>query len=238
MDLSATLNSIKTLSTKTERVILFHSGAGKDSIALLNMMSPFFKEIVCVFMYTVKDLEHINKYILWAEKKYPNCRFIQTPHYSYYNYKKNGFHGAEVVKYSEYNVSKINDKIKEETGIEWSVLGFKKNDSMNRRLMLNSYPDSMTSESGQKLYPLADWSNKQVLAYIRKNRLIEPIHYGNNGNTKSQGTNVTDISFLLWMRKNYPNDLKKTIAEFPDCERQLWEYDYNKKQEIEYGKVD
>jgi len=230
MDLSATINSIVTLSKKQERVILFHSGTGKDSIALLNMMSPHFKEIVCVYMYMVKDLEHINRYILWAERKYPNCRFIQTPHYAYYNNKKYGLYGTDEVKYSEWNVSKINEKVKEDTGIEWAVLGFKKNDSMNRRLMLNSYPDSMTSESGQKLYPLADWNNKQVIAYIKKNRLIEPIKYGNTGNTKSQGTDVTDISFLTWCRDNYPNDLVKIIAEFPDAERVLFEYDYSKNQ--------
>ena len=226
MNFSETLNSIKTLSNKTDRVVLFHSAAGKDSIALLNMMSPFFKEIVCVFMYMVKDLEHINRYIHWAEKKYPNCRFIQTPHYAYYNLKKNAVHGTERIDYSGWNLSKIYEKIKEQTGIEYSVYGFKKNDSMNRRLMLKGY-ENFTNPEGTKIYPLSDWSNKEVIQYIRKNRLIEPIHYGNTGNTKSQGTDITDISFLLWMRKNYPNDLKKTIAEFPDCERLLFEYDYS-----------
>lgn len=228
--LKTTLDSIKALSAKVDRVILFHSGAGKDSIALLNMMSPYFKEIQCIFMYMVKDLEHINRYIRWAENKYPNAKFIQTPHYAYYNNKKLGMYGTEQVKYAEWNVSKINEKIQEQTGIEWAVLGFKKNDSLNRRLMLNSYPDSMTSEAGKKLYPLADWSNKEVLQYIKKNRLIEPIKYGNTGNTRSQGTDVKDISFLLWCRKNYPNDLKKVIAEFPDCERILFEYDYKQKE--------
>ena len=237
MDLSATLNSIKTLSTKVDRVILFHSGAGKDSIALLNMMSPYFKEIQCVFMYMVKDLEHINRYIRWAENKYPNAKFIQTPHYAYYNNKKLGMYGTEQVKYSEWNVAKINEKVQEQTGISWCVMGFKKNDSLNRRLMLNTYPDEMTSEKGKKLYPLSNWNNKQVLAYIQKERLIQPISYG-QANARSSGTDIEDIAFLLWCRENYPNDLKKVIAEFPDCERQLWEYDYNKKQEIEYGKVD
>ena len=233
MDLAATLNSIISLSKKHDRVILFHSGAGKDSIALLNMMAPHFREIVCVYMYMVKDLEHINRYIHWAEKKYPNCRFIQTPHYAHYNNKKHGAFGADPVKYAEWNVSKINEKVKEDTGIGWAVLGFKKNDSLNRRLMLNSYPDSMTSESGQKLYPLADWNNKQVLAYIKKNRLIEPIKYGNTGNTRSQGTDVTDLAFLLWCKQHYPGDLKKIIEEFPDVERILFEYNHSQKQYAE-----
>lgn len=231
MDLSATLNSIKTLSAKVDRVILFHSAAGKDSICLLNMMSPHFKEIVCVFMYMIKDLEHMNRYIKWAENKYPNCRFIQTPHYAYYNNKKHGVNGTEQVKYSEWNVSKITEKIQEETGIEYAVYGTKKNDSLNRRLMLNRYIDFLNPE-GTKLYPLADWSNKEVLQYIRKNRLIEPIQYGKTGNTRSQGNDVNDISFLLWCRKNYPGDLKKIIEEFPDTERKLFEFDHSQKQQL------
>ena len=181
-------------------------------------------------MYMVKDLDHINKYIKWSEAKYPNCKFIQTPHYAYYNYKKYGLSGTEKVKYSEWNVSKITDKVREETGIEWSIMGFKKNDSLNRRLMLNTYPDSMTSESGKKLYPLADWKNSEVISYIKKNRLIEPLKYGNTGNTKSQGTDVTDISFLTWCRDNYPTDLEKIRKEFPDTERILFEYDHERKQ--------
>lgn len=229
MDLSATLSSIKTLSAKVDRVILFHSAAGKDSICLLNMMAPHFKEIVCVFMYMVKDLEHINRYIKWAETKYPNCRFIQTPHYAYYNNKKHGVNGTEQIEYSEWNLSKITDKIQEETGVEHSVYGFKKNDSLNRRLMLKSY-ENFQNPQGTKLYPLADWNNKQVIAYIKKNRLLEPIKYGNTGNTRSQGNDVNDISFLLWCRNNYPEDLKKIIEEFPDAERKLFEYDHSQKQ--------
>lgn len=225
--LKPTLDSIITLSKKTDRVILFHSGAGKDSIALLNIISPYFKEIVCVYMYSVKNLEHIDKYIIWAEKRYPNCRFIQTPHYAYYNNKKYGVNGTSKVSYSEWNLSKINDKIKEELNIEWTILGFKKNDSMNRRLMLNTYYNSILFEKGKKLYPLSNWSNKEVLQYIKKNRLIEPIKYGKG---RSQGANVSDLDFLLWCRENYPNDLKKVIAEFPDCERLLFEYDYKQKE--------
>ncbi len=232
MSLQATHNSIHALSKKTDRVILFHSAAGKDSIALLNLLSPHFKTIQCVYMYVVPNLEHINRYIHYAEKRYPNAKFIQTPHYAYYNLKKHGAFGATEANFSQWNLSKINDKVREQTGIEWSVFGFKKNDSLNRRLMLNTYPDSITNEKSKKVYPLADWSNKQVLAYIKKNRLIEPIHYGNIGNTQSQGTDVTNISFLQWCKKNYPSDLQKVFAEFPDAERILFEYEYEQSKAV------
>lgn len=229
--LTPTINSIKTLSDKTDRVLLFHSANGKDSIALLHMLAPFFDEIVCVHMYMVKNLDHINQYIAWAENRYKNCKFIQTPHYAYYNYKKMGLFDSEQVNYAQYNLSRITDEIRELTGIQWAVYGAKKNDSLNRRLMLNTYPDSMTNEKGEKLYPLANWSNRQVIAYNTKNRLIKNIQYGNTGNIASQGTDITDKSFLFWLRKNYPQDLQKVIQEYPDTERLLFEFDYEEAKQ-------
>lgn len=221
-----TLQSIKTLSKRTDRVLLFHSGAGKDSIALLEMLSSYFREVVCVYMYMVPNFNHINKYIKWAEKRYKNAKFVQTPHYAYYNYKKMGFANTEQIPYAEYNLSKITKKIIEQTGIEWVVYGFKQSDSLNRRLMLRGYENEIISEKTKKVYPLSKWKNKDVLNYIKKQRLIEPLKYGNTGNTRSQGTDITDISFLLWCRKNEPDDLKKVIAEYPDVERILFEHDY------------
>lgn len=72
---------IKTVSQKADRAILFYS-CGKDSLALLDLMAPHFKEIICVFMYFAKDLEHINRYIRWAESKYPNIKVLQVPHWN------------------------------------------------------------------------------------------------------------------------------------------------------------
>ena len=55
------LKIINTLKEKTDNVILFHSGTGKDSIMLADLCSKNFKKVYCVFMYLVKDLEYENK---------------------------------------------------------------------------------------------------------------------------------------------------------------------------------
>lgn len=65
------INVIRKIAAITDKAVLFHSATGKDSIALLHLMHPFFKEILCVFMYAVRDLEHVNKYIGWAQRRYP-----------------------------------------------------------------------------------------------------------------------------------------------------------------------
>jgi sulfate adenylyltransferase subunit 2 len=73
------IDIIKTIAERTDRVILFHSASGKDSIALLDLISPYFKEIVCVYMYVVKDLSHINRYITMLViniQMLSMCRFL------------------------------------------------------------------------------------------------------------------------------------------------------------------
>ena len=67
---------IHNVREKTDTVILFHSGTGKDSIMLLDLCSKSFKKVICVFMYIVKDLDYENRYINWALKKYTNVEFI------------------------------------------------------------------------------------------------------------------------------------------------------------------
>ncbi len=91
--LSNATSIIKKVASKTDRAMLFHSASGKDSIALLDLLAPHFKEIICVFMYVVPNLEHINRYIKYAEEKYPNAKFVQIPHYGVFSYIKSGYLG-------------------------------------------------------------------------------------------------------------------------------------------------
>ena len=79
---------IEDVARETDSVILFHSLSGKDSIVLLDLLYPKFKRVLCVYMYVVKDLEHINQYYMWAKRRYPNIEFVQVPHYAYFNYVK------------------------------------------------------------------------------------------------------------------------------------------------------
>lgn len=218
---------IKDVAAKTDRAILFHSASGKDSIALLDLLHPHFKEIVCAFMYTVKDLEHINRYIAWACRTYPKARFVQLPHYGIYSYIRAGFLGCEKnEKQRKYTLEHLTDIVRERTGIEWAFYGFKQSDSMNRRLMLRGYRDEAINDKTHKAYPLSSYKNGDVLHYIEEHNLIRPESYG--GEKQSAGTDITDIYYLLYLRNNFPHDLEKVFNSFPMAERILFEYDKNK----------
>ncbi len=222
---------IKSIARESRKAILFHSGSGKDSIALLHLMSSEFDEIVCVYMYVVKDLKHINRYISYAVQKYRNVRFIQAPHFCLSSFVKYGYMGCkENPKQKLINFAEITKQIRAYTGIEWAFYGFKKSDSMNRRLMLSGYRDEAINYDTKKCYPLSNYKNKDVLKFIDDNDLVKPESYGGG---QSSGVNITAIDYLLFLREKYPNDLKKVIANFPHVERILFEYDYEESTETE-----
>lgn len=221
------INVIREIAAKTDKAILFHSASGKDSIALLDLMHPCFKEVLCVFMYTVKNLEHINRYIAWACRKYSNVRFIQIPHYGVYSYIKVGFFGCKKnEKQKKYTLEQLTDIVRERTGINWAFFGFKQSDSMNRRLMLRGYTDEAINEKTMKAYPLSRYKNTDVLRYIEENNLIHPESYG--GEKQSAGADITDLHYLLYLHDNFPNDLQKVYNEYPMAERLIFEYEHRK----------
>ncbi len=216
---------IADVSRETNKVVLFHSMSGKDSIALLDLLYPRF-EVTFVFMYIVKDLTHINRYINYINRKYPKARVIQIPHFAVYSYIRAGYLGCKQnTKQKLYNLSSLTEEVRTRLGIEWAVFGFKQSDSMNRRLMLRGYEKQGINYKNKKCYPLSSYKNKDVLKYIETERLIQPEAYDGN---QSAGTSIDDISYLLFLRNNYPKDLRKIFEEYPLAERKLYEYDYER----------
>lgn len=119
--MSKATDIIKRVAEQTDRILLFHSATGKDSIAMLDLCAPYFKEIVCVFMYVVPNLQCVNRYIRWAESTYPNARFIQCPHFNVSSYVKYGYLGcATNPKQKLLSLANITDIAREKTGIQWA----------------------------------------------------------------------------------------------------------------------
>lgn len=217
-------NCIEKVARETDRVILFHSANGKDSIALLDMIYPHFKKVVCVYMYMVKNLEHINRYINYAKTKYPGIEFMQVPHYVLSQYIRDGVLGIRKdSKQRVYQLNHIVSMVKKNTGIEWAFFGFKQSDGLNRRLMLRGYEDECINRKTKNVYPLSKYKNGDILAYIKHKRLIQPIEYGGG---QSQGTDVSNLPFLMFCRWNFPNDYEKIKAVFPQVERIVFEYEW------------
>ncbi len=213
---------LRSVSQKTNRAILFYS-TGKDSIVALDLMHEYFDEIVCVFMYFVKDLNHINKYLNWAKVKYPKIKIVQVPHWNLTYILRGGVYCVANPKVKVFKVAKVDEAMRIKCGINYTFYGMKKADSMNRRLMLNTY-ENYTSDTN-KVYPLADWTNKEVLAYMKQRKLPQPVRYSKN----ASGGVGFNIDCYLWLRNNEPNDLDKMLKAFPMSEKILYDFDRFKK---------
>ena len=207
---------IDDVSKETDSILLFHSLSGKDSIVLLDLCYNKFKRVIVVFMYLVKDLEHIMRYYNYAKAKYPNIEFVQVPHYALFNYIKTGYMGIKQnTKQRQWTLSDITDKLREKIGVEWACYGFKQSDSLNRRLMLRSYTDGKEAINWKtkKFYPLSTYKNKEIMDFILDHRLKNPEVCGTN--KQSSGVDIEDIEYQKYLKELYPSDLEKIYKVFP-----------------------
>ena len=207
---------IDDVSKETDSILLFHSLSGKDSIVLLDLCYKKFKRVIVVFMYLVKDLEHIMRYYNYAKAKYPNIEFVQVPHYALFNYIKTGYMGIKQnTKQRQWTLSDITDKLREKIGVEWACYGFKQSDSLNRRLMLRSYTDGKEAINWKtkKFYPLSTYKNKEIMDFILDHRLKNPEVCGTN--KQSSGVDIEDVEYQKYLKELYPEDLEKIYKVFP-----------------------
>ena len=221
---------IEELKKQTDKVVLFYSG-GKDSIVLLDLLSRHFKEVNLLFMYFVKGLEHIEKYVTWAEKKY-NVKVKKVPHWilsRMYNESYYRLHTAQ--KVPNVKLIDIENAAKKHFDCEWIVTGMKKNDSLNRRLMLNTWYMGAINLKSKRACPLSNWRKNDCLYYIKQNKLPMPISYDSKN---SSGAALTP-EFLTYCKTHYPKDYEKVLQQFPFAEVIL--INFNNEQNNKIPKV-
>lgn len=219
--LEQALDTIRFVRQQSEECIVFNS-CGKDSLVTLDLVAPYFKKVVCVFMYFVPGLEHIEKFLSFSLRRYRNVEVLQLPHWNLSYVKRGGMYCIPDPKQKLLKLRNVIDQAREQTGINPVFLGMKKADSMNRRLMLNTYEAAHYTNGGMA-YPLATWTQKEVFAYMQQKRLPMPVRYGKNA---SNGIGF-NLDCFLWMEKNAPADLRRMYEAFPLSQRILFEYHYN-----------
>lgn len=220
-----TATLIKYLREQSPEVILFYSG-GKDSVVLLDLLSPHFDKIHCVFMEFIQGFDHLKPYQNWV-KRYPNATLTLLPHWMTSYYMRHNYYSFprpnKAVK--TFKQADVEEKARQLTGCNWIVFGHKQADSLNRRLMLKGYTFDAINEPGKKIYPLSMWSKKQVVNYIELKKLIRPVEYSKKN---SNGLDLT-IEVILWLQKNNPGDLEKLFSVFPLAKSILFEYEHRQK---------
>ena len=217
--------SIAAVRERSDSCILFCS-LGKDSLVLLDMLYPKFERVVCVFMYFVEGLEHIERWVGWVKSKYPKIEFVQIPHWNLTYILRYGMYSVANPKVKILKLADVVKAMRLKYDIHYVFLGMKKADGMNRNLMLKGY-EAKNYENNGMVYPLADWNQRDILAYMRQKRLPQPVRYS----LKASNGVGFNLDCFLWLRENYPQDLEKIYKTFPMSERILWEYDQQHKEQ-------
>ena len=82
----------------------------------------------------------------------------------------------------------------------------KKADGMNRNLMLKGYEPNGYENKGL-VYPLASWTQKDVLAYMKHKRLPQPVRYS----SKAGGGVGFSKETFTWLEKALSAGLREDI---------------------------
>lgn len=216
---------IQGIREKTNTAVLYYSAGGKDSIALLDMLAGMFNKVICYYMYLIPDLDHVQPYIKWAKTKYNNVEIRQIKHFQRDYYDACGFFREPNISIKPRKIGEIEQAVREETGITYAFSGMKGVDGYMKRMRLKKFAKTGYVTDKGMVYPLALWTNKEVMQYIRVKNLITPFVY--DSKAVSQGFGI-DLNTLLLMREKYPNDYKRIILEFPYSEKLI--FDYERKQ--------
>ena len=226
-----TMQIIRSVRDKTDTAVLFYSAGGKDGIALLDMLAGVFDKVICYYMYLIPNLDHVQPYIKWAENHYKNVEVRKIRHFQRDYYDVWGFFREPDSSIKPRKIGEIEQFVREETGVMYGFSGMKGVDGYMKRMRLKKFAKTGYVTDKGMVYPLALWTNKEVLQYIRQSGLIQPFIY--DANAISQGFTI-DLNTMLLMRSKYPNDYKRILKEFPYSEKLI--FDYEREQNNSTGK--
>ena len=192
---------------KDEPIIVMFS-TGKDSVVMSDLLVKRYRgRMEFVFLYFVQGLEIKQRIIEHYEKRW-NVKIHQQPHFGALSMKTGKKHA----------MGDIERGLRATFDISYIAQGIRRDESVARRSQLARLPYGI-DEKYKKLYPIADLSAKDVMSYIKLNRLPLPAEYSHG---LKRDFSVPDVELLIYLKHNFPNDYKKVINEFPRLEAMAW----------------
>jgi len=200
------IHEISRLLGEAPAVVMFSTG--KDSIATLDLMMRHYKgPMKFVYLYFVNGLPMKECILRHYEKRY-GIQIDRLPDRSHI-FLKTG---------KRYQMAHLEQDIRSRLNISWLASGIRRDEMLGRRGMLAKI-ESGIDEKYRKLYPVASFSKKAIYSYVKLHKLPLPAEY-NTG--KDRDFWVPSASDLVILKRNFPDDYRMIIAEFPQLEAVTW----------------
>lgn len=193
-----------------EGVLVSYSG-GKDSLITLDMTVKHYgpAKVEAFFMYLVPDMDYSRAICQYAEDRF-GVRVHQTQHWNVTDMLRDGIFCQERPDCPKIKVRDVEEAMRVKTGKYWIGLGYRKQESLERRGMLvKDWPGGIGRKRGG-FTPIGEWSTKDVLAYVRRERLA--LH--RIGTTISTGVGL-DPETMHHFREHWPDDYRRILRVFP-----------------------
>lgn len=195
---------------------------GKDSIVALDLCCRHFKKVSAFFMYVVPGLSFQEAYLRQAERRY-GISILRIPHWSMstafqVNYYRPGSDLSAGTP--DLSIPDVEAWLRAKHGAQWFAYGQKKNDSLERRGMISACGG--VDVKARRLYPVGDFSDKEIFSYMRHRRLPVPVDYQLFGHSFG----LLEPLELRMVREHYPADFRKIVAVFPEIEAAIAREDF------------
>ncbi len=179
---------------------------------MYDICNKYIKNIVPVYLYYVKGLSYREDFIKYYEDKYGR-EIVRLPHPELALYKKNNVFGCGKAKdreNQEVSLSENDNILRRQYNVSYIAYGYKKTDSLSRRGMI--WHGDGIDERNKKIFPVADFSNKDIMYYVKKNKLLLPPEYKDGYRDIN---NFFEKRALTWLISRYPNDYEALKTEYP-----------------------
>lgn len=205
-----------------EGVLVAYSG-GKDSLATLDLVVRHYgaAHVAAFFMYFVPHMDYARVICDYATERW-GVPVQQVPHWALSELLREGTFCAERADCPRVKVVDVEAAVRSRTGKFWIGFGYRKQESIERRAMLTAdWPGGMSRQRGG-FAPIADWTTRDVRAYIRRHRIAIP---SDVLASRQFGITLAPVE-MEWLRRNFPADYERVLEVFPyaraQADRHQW----------------
>lgn len=207
---TALFDPIKTMSKITDSVVVGLS-TGKESVVVLDLCHKYFKKVAAYHLHICPDLQFTERTLRWYENKY-GIEVLRLPHPDVCEYFHYGSFRQGDLTFPIMSFNDVFHHIRVETGIYWIACGERAKDSVFRLGLINT-AGSIDEKRG-RFYPLAQWNKKEVLAYIKRNKL----KIGDDSKVIGSSFNGLHGKYMLEIKKHFPEDYARLLKLYPFAE--------------------
>jgi sulfate adenylyltransferase subunit 2 len=213
-------------------VVVLFSG-GKDSLAVLDLCARVFPRVEAAFMYLVPGLRFLEDHIDHACVRL-GVKLHKVPHWDTARLMRHAvlrWHNAapEALPTRNLRLPDVERALRAKTGIQWIASGWRACDGMQRRLILRQW--TPVAQRWWRLFPVANWRDRDVLAYLRARKWGVP-HQVSKGKARAHNSGFgLDAPGLSWLYRVHPGDYARVVEVFPFADAMRWAYDQRHAKE-------